>query len=142
MMKIRHLFTAAALCLAGSLLAAPDASAASATVQADGALHLYKGFNRTSQCGAFPGDREGINSYESCFEAEASLWNNGFCNDRYPDVWVYADALMYGPARRGVYCGVAINDLRQYKFDAGTGKYAGLPLYHHIGALTWTKLPR
>jgi hypothetical protein len=149
MMKtVRKLLTVVAICVAGFLAAAPNAGATTdgatdggVTAKSDGALHLYRGYNRTDQCGSFVAEEPNLG--DACFWREASLWNNRTCANNTPDVWVYADAMVTGEtSRRGVYCGVAINDLHPFTFDIGTGDYGGYSLFHHIGGFEWTRLPR
>jgi hypothetical protein len=143
---MRKLLTIAAICAAAFLAVAPNASAApgpvghgQVSVQSDGYLHLYFDYNLRNQCGAWAGNATDLGQ---CTFREASLWNNGDCSDGHPDVLVYADTNQASAAHRGVYCGVAINDLHNYIFDIGTGTGAGDSLFHNIGSLKWVKLPR
>lgn len=104
---------------------------------ADGRLHAYYDINyQGGECGSWAGESS---HWGDCRNTASSLWNN-----RYPgandDVWVRWDRNNTG-ARRGVYNGVALANLSQWRFDAGTGSGSGQLLDNNISSHSVTQLP-
>ncbi|MDA2803672.1 hypothetical protein [Nocardiopsis suaedae] len=116
--------------------AAPQAAPAQAEAQADGYLHVYTGYNGAGWCDSWKGNS---GDWGVCRNRVSSLWNNGYPGN-YDDVWVYW-GLNHSGARRGVYNGVALNDLRKWDFDANTGAGSGQALNNNISSHQWTNLP-
>ncbi|ASU84044.1 hypothetical protein CDO52_15720 [Nocardiopsis gilva YIM 90087] len=139
-MKATRILAAGAAAAALSLLATPAASAEEPqpefdTQAADGKLHGYYGFNRTNHCYGWESNDK---DWGVCRNRVSSLWNNGYPGN-YDDVWVYWGRNHSG-ARRGVYNGVVLNDLRKWTYDPG-GAGAGEALNNNISSHQWTNLP-
>ncbi|WP_116209719.1 hypothetical protein [Streptomyces olivoreticuli] len=109
-----------------------------AQVQADGRLYAYVNRNYDSAAGwcSWQGDSA---DWGSCKNWTSSVWNN-----RYPGaldfVWVHYNSNNQG-ARRGIYNGVALPDLRDWTFDAGTGAGSGQALDNNIASHQVTNAP-
>lgn len=103
---------------------------------ADGLLHVYYNTGYSGWCDDWSGEAP---DWGSCRNQVSSLWNNGYPGN-LDDIWVYW-GLNYTGARRGVYNGVGLSDLRQWTFDANTGPGSGEWLNDNISSHRWTNLP-
>ncbi|MEU1372307.1 peptidase inhibitor family I36 protein [Streptomyces triculaminicus] len=102
----------------------------------DGNLYAWYHLNYQGPACTWAGNSS---NWGSCKNQATSLWNNGYPGN-LDDVWVYWGS-GYTGAGRGVYNGVALPDLRQYTFDAGTGRGAGEQLNDNIASHRWVNLP-
>lgn len=140
--KIRNILIGAALAAVAvgaaplTAQAADTAPASPAGAQADGYLYVYYDLNYVGPCGKWSGNSP---NWGVCRNQVTSVWNNGYPGN-LDDVWLYY-GLNYTGARRGVYNGVYIADLRPYPFDAGTGTGAGQSINDNVASHRWTNLP-
>ncbi|MER6997225.1 hypothetical protein [Streptomyces sp. NPDC000410] len=143
MKSLRTLVAGAALAAAmgatNSLPAhAADAPAprADVGVRAEGLMKAWYNVNYINLCGYWAGSSY---NWGDCWNTASSLWN-----DRYPgvndDVWVHW-GLNCQKARRGVYNGVYLANLSQWRFDQGTGQGSGELLDNNIASHCVTQLP-
>ncbi|MFF0738775.1 hypothetical protein ACFYVL_00040 [Streptomyces sp. NPDC004111] len=101
-----------------------------------GFLHVYYNTDYSGWCDDWSGEAP---DWGSCRNEVSSLHNNGYPGD-LDDIWVYW-GLNYTGARRGVYRGAGLTDLRFYTFDANTGPGSGESLNDNISSHKWTNLP-
>ncbi|MFF1448373.1 hypothetical protein ACFVYF_09495 [Streptomyces sp. NPDC058274] len=130
--------------LVGAALAALTVGVTPLTAQASsgpallppGSLYVYYNTGYSGWCDDWSGEAP---DWGSCRNQVSSLFNNGYPGN-LDDIWVYW-GLNYTGARRGVYQGVGLSDLRQWKFDANTGPGSGEWLNDNISSHRWTNLP-
>lgn len=97
----------------------------------DGRVWIYEGYHYGVMCNAFSGSPDELGF---CHDKTSSLCNHGWPGG-LDDVWVYQHTSYQG-GKRGVYNGVCIADLRQYRFD-GTN----ISMDNQISSILWTNLP-
>ncbi|WP_150239989.1 hypothetical protein [Nocardiopsis quinghaiensis] len=140
-MKTKRVMALAMAVAAVAVMNAPAAQAAEAgptvplSAAADGKLHVYYDFNLSRHCASW----EGYSSHwGKCRNEVSSLWNNGYPGG-HDDVRVYW-GLNHSGAYRGVHNGVVLNNLRQWTFDANTGRGSGEVLDNNISSHKWISL--
>ncbi|MBB5938182.1 hypothetical protein [Streptomyces zagrosensis] len=146
-MNAKRILLAATALAAVTITTAPTAQATPApqrtsaaepaptTAHATGILHLWEETGYQSWCADYDGHSS---DWGDCRNKVSSLHNNGYPGN-LDDVYVYWGRNHSG-ARRGIYNGVAISNLYDWRYEnAGSG--ANERLDNNIASHRWVNLP-